>query len=54
VPEGKEFLEELQNMTDEEKSNLAKIIVFDIGSHGAMGIFTKTMTEDEIKKKLGL
>jgi len=54
VPEGKEFLEELYNMTDDEKNNLAKMIIFDIGTHGAMGIFTKSMTEDEIKKKLGL
>ncbi|HHV98144.1 MAG TPA: hypothetical protein GXX36_00990 [Clostridiaceae bacterium] len=54
APEGKEFLEDLQNMTDEEKNNLAKMIIFDIGSHGAMGIFTKTATEEEIKKKLGL
>jgi len=54
VPEGKVFLEELQNMTDEEKSNIAKIIIFDVGSYGSMGIFTKSLTEDEIKKKLGL
>ncbi len=54
VPEGKEFLEELQNMTDEEKLDLAKIIVFDVGCYGTMGIFTNSMTEDEIKEKLGI
>lgn len=54
VPEGKEFLEKLQNMTDDEKLDLAKIIVFDVGCYGTMGIFTNCMTEEEIKEKLGI
>lgn len=54
VPEGRAFLEEMQNMTDDEKSSLAKMIIFDVGSYGTMGIFTKSVTEDEIKEKLGI
>lgn len=54
VPEGRTYLEEMQNMTDDEKTNLAKIIIFDVGSYGTMGLFTKSMTEDEIKGKLGI
>jgi hypothetical protein len=48
------LLEEMYRMTDIEKLNFFKLIVFDMNDMGHMGINTGTLEFNDVKKLLGL
>jgi len=52
--QGRKVMDDLYQITDDEKLNAFKLVIFDVSSFGQMGIKSRSLTADDIKRLIGI
>jgi len=52
--QGRKAMDDLNQLTDDEKLDAFKLIIFDVSCYGQMGISSRSLSADDIKRLIGM